>query len=194
MKIPIYELKYNKHRLPCLDEVNYVECEKEFGNSSDYVNVFEKAFDASNLVEEISMMLCFDIKHKPIGLFKMQKGTQCKVDMTPSVIIKRLVLIEASSFILAHNHPVGNEERFNTTPSQSDITATILLKAIGTQLLCSLDDHLIISNGKYRSVLDIINNMDDEMHDCFEYTPSALEVVEEFLRRAYEDAGYNGYY
>lgn len=182
MIIPIYELKYNKSRMPCLKKIKTIKYQDKQIETSDVISIFEKAFDISNLMEEVSVMLCFDSSYNPIGLFKIQKGTPYTVNMVPATIIKRIMLANASSFILAHNHPSGN-----LTPSQADITSTILLKSISIQLLCNLNDHFIIANGKYISLLDVLEH--DKEYD-YEYVPSALEITEQLLEKAYQDAGY----
>ena len=53
-----------------------------------------------------------------------------------------------STFILVHNHPSGD-----VTPSMNDIKTTKEIK-MGAELLgLKLLDHIIIGDGKYKSIL-----------------------------------------
>ena len=180
MIIPIYELKYNEDRLPCLSKVREIDADNFFYTRENIVALFEKAFDISNLVEEIKVMLCFDCYRKPIGLFKLSHGTTAKTYSNFLAIIKRLILIEAYSYVVAHNHPSGD-----LNPSKADIQNSIELKSIGIHMLCEMKDDLVIANHKVASILDIINKDEEECDGI-----PVLNVVYELLRTAYKNEGY----
>lgn len=55
----------------------------------------------------------------------------------------------ASSIILCHNHPSGNQ-----LPSEADIRLTQKMKDAGTVLDIPILDHIIIGKGKYYSFID----------------------------------------
>lgn len=65
------------------------------------------------------------------------------------IILKRALLLSASSIILAHNHPSGSLK-----PSQADLTLTKQIIKACTTINISVLDHLIIAGGKYFSFTD----------------------------------------
>ncbi|MDR3681403.1 MAG: DNA repair protein RadC [Flavipsychrobacter sp.] len=65
------------------------------------------------------------------------------------VILKNALLNNASSLIIAHNHPSGNKQ-----PSQEDIRLTLKLKDSATLMDIKLLDHIIIAAGNYLSFAD----------------------------------------
>jgi DNA repair protein RadC len=72
-------------------------------------------------------------------------GTVCD----PKTVFQHGLLANASSIILAHNHPSGNLE-----PSQADINLTNKLVKIGKELDMPILDHLILTSEDYKSFAD----------------------------------------
>jgi DNA repair protein RadC len=60
----------------------------------------------------------------------------------PREVFRRAVMESASSVVLAHNHPSGNEQ-----PSSSDNSITKKMKDAGDLLGIKMLDHIIFSNG-----------------------------------------------
>lgn len=65
------------------------------------------------------------------------------------VIYLAALKTSASSILLTHNHPSGNNE-----PSDADIKITKKLKDAGQLLDISLPDHLILLPERYTSLTD----------------------------------------
>ena len=61
--------------------------------------------------------------------------------------MKPLILSNATSFIVGHNHPSTD-----TTPSNADIECTKRLKKVGELMDIQLRDHLIIGENSYVSL------------------------------------------
>lgn len=76
----------------------------------------------------------------------MFNGTINQVSVYPREIIKSALKYNASSLILAHNHPSGNPN-----PSNEDINMTNCIKDITKLLDINLLDHIIIAGDKYLS-------------------------------------------
>ena len=57
---------------------------------------------------------------------------------------------EAPKIILLHNHPSGDP-----TPSKADIEVTRRIKEAANILGIELLDHIIIGDGKYKSIINI---------------------------------------
>ncbi|MFM2386018.1 MAG: hypothetical protein RL660_775 [Bacteroidota bacterium] len=66
------------------------------------------------------------------------------------VVFKALLMFEATSFAIAHNHPSGNAQ-----PSQADTQLTYQLRDAGKILSISLIDHIIVTHtSEYYSFAD----------------------------------------
>ena len=74
------------------------------------------------------------------------RGTVNHTPVYPREVVKRALELHAASLILVHNHPSGNP-----APSQDDIEMTRQIKQATTALSITLQDHLIIGNGRWFS-------------------------------------------
>jgi DNA repair protein RadC len=75
-----------------------------------------------------------------------QDGTIDYVTIYPREIIKKALILEATSIILVHNHPSGNLK-----PSKSDKELTLKIKDALASIGLKLLDHIIISRNGYFS-------------------------------------------
>lgn len=75
-----------------------------------------------------------------------ESGTVDQIHIYPREIIKRCLLLDASSIILVHNHPSGN-----TKPSPNDIKFTKDLVDIASLFDIKILDHIIISSTSHYS-------------------------------------------
>jgi len=103
----------------------------------------------ADLRHEESWVLLLNTACRLIGTEKLSSGG---VDGTVVDVRKLMAMalrFNASSFVLAHNHPSGN-----LSPSQSDISLTRNLVSAGKILNIQLLDHLIIGGHKYYSFSD----------------------------------------
>ncbi len=97
--------------------------------------------------EELVVVVLFDAKGKVIYEGVVNKGTVNAVDIYARKIIELIVLYNASSVILAHNHPSGF-----AVPSVEDIESTAKLNKILQSMHVSLLDHIIVADGDYVSL------------------------------------------
>ncbi len=77
------------------------------------------------------------------------RGTVDSCLFHPREIVRFLCLCNASSFVMAHNHPSGNPK-----PSTSDIKLTKKIFELSKLIEIPLNDHLIIAGSKYFSFAD----------------------------------------
>jgi len=75
-----------------------------------------------------------------------QRGTIDHTPVYPREVIKRALELDASAFIMVHNHPSGD-----TTPSKSDIEMTKRISDIAKPLSVELHDHVIVGRKGYYS-------------------------------------------
>ena len=67
-------------------------------------------------------------------------------------VLKEAIKIGAPKIILVHNHPSGDP-----TPSHDDIELTQKLEQVSKMLEIELLDHVVIGDGKYKSIFSMLN-------------------------------------
>lgn len=98
--------------------------------------------------EELKVML-LNRANRVLGIYTAGKGGIAGVVCDPKMVFQAAILANASSIILAHNHPSGNLK-----PSQADRNLTKKLKAAAELLDIELLDHLILTEESYFSFAD----------------------------------------
>ena len=102
-------------------------------------------------------------KHKEnfIGLYLNSRKEVTKVELIslgtinksivhPREVFRPALIGRASGIIVLHNHPSGSVE-----PSEDDIIITNRLKKAGEILGIQLCDHIIFTDQKFKSIIDI---------------------------------------
>lgn len=103
----------------------------------------------ADLSYETFMLLLMNRANKVIKKINISEGGVSGTVADPKKIFKFAIENNASSIIIAHNHPSGNLK-----PSNSDIQLTNKIKSGAEHLDISLLDHLIIGDEKYFSFAD----------------------------------------
>ena len=107
-------------------------------------------WDENNIeLAEQAIALLLNKANRVMGMYRMSTG-----GITGTVVDQRLLFtaalkLNASSVILAHNHPSGN-----LTPSQQDKVITDKIVTAGKFLDIKLVDHLIITTEGFYSFAD----------------------------------------
>jgi DNA repair protein RadC len=96
---------------------------------------------------ESGVVICLDSKNRPTSVQIVSTGSINSSIMHPREVFKCAVLSNSTSIIIGHNHPSGD-----LTPSSDDIEITKKLLEAGRILGIRLQDHLIVSPSKYRSL------------------------------------------
>jgi DNA repair protein RadC len=86
------------------------------------------------------IVLGLDTKNKVNFIETVSIGTVNSSIVHPREVFKSLVVGNATSFIVAHNHPSGD-----VTPSQEDVNVTKRLKQAGEMMGINLLDHIIVT-------------------------------------------------
>lgn len=84
-------------------------------------------------------VLFLDRKNILIADEEQARGTVDHVPVYPREVVKRALVLNASSLILVHNHPSGDP-----TPSDSDLAVTRQIDEAARALSITLHDHLVI--------------------------------------------------
>lgn len=115
------------------------------------------SIDAYNLLKdglqderiEIFKLILLNRNNLVVQIKELSKGGIAGTVVDPKVVFKIALDKEASSMVLAHNHPSGNLK-----PSNADIKITKSLVKAGEFLEIKILDHLIISEQGYFSFAD----------------------------------------
>lgn len=118
-------------------------------NSSEAAEYMRKFWGDDIEIYESFFLLMLNRAHNVIAYVKISQGGIVGTIVDVKIIGKYMVESLASSAIVAHNHPSGNEK-----PSGQDITITKRLKDVLTMLDCALLDSLIITANDFYSLAD----------------------------------------
>ncbi len=120
-------------------------------NSSQYADfIFRHYFDRKTIqyCEEFKVMY-LDQKNSLLGIVQHSKGGASSTVVDIKQILGVALTANATSLILAHNHPTGNLK-----PSRQDLELTKDIKASCTVMHLALLDHLILTKDSYYSLAD----------------------------------------
>ena len=122
----------------------------KISTSQDVYQCFYNNWDIDRIemVEQFKIML-LNRANRVLGIFEVSTGGVAGTVADHKVIFDTALKGNASSIILAHNHPSGNLK-----PSQSDIALTQKLIAAGSFLDIAVLDHLIMTLEGYYSFED----------------------------------------
>ena len=116
-------------------------------NSANAFDVFLNMWDMNKIemVEQFAVLL-LNRSNYCLGYSCINTGgiSECLVD--PKIVFATALKANATSIIVAHNHPSGN-----TAPSKADTALTDRLVSIGRTMTIPVSDHLIITPTRYFS-------------------------------------------
>ncbi|RYY22608.1 MAG: DNA repair protein, partial [Sphingobacteriaceae bacterium] len=87
--------------------------------------------------------------NRVLGVYLVSSGGVAGTICDPKLVFQAALKANASTLILAHNHPSGN-----LNPSEADIKLTRKLVEAGKLLELPVCDHLILSEEGYLSMAD----------------------------------------
>ena len=118
-------------------------------SSSDAEQVFRGIWKQPLELKECFYALFLNRANKVLGYQLISIGGVSGTVVDPKIIFQTALKANASSAILAHNHPSGNGK-----PSEADIQLTKKLKEAGMFLEIAVLDHLILLPVGYTSFAD----------------------------------------
>ena len=116
-------------------------------NSLEVYNIMKPMFAEKDDVEAVYCIF-IDAKNNILGIEKVFSGSLTASAIYPREIVKRLLKLKASAFVMVHNHPSGD-----LTPSIEDKSITIKVGIAAASIDVSLHDHIIVGDG-YHSMAD----------------------------------------
>lgn len=118
----------------------------EFNTAESISHLLCDVFHLDIKTEEYVYLLCFNTRQRVQGVFELSHGTVNCSFCNPREIFQKALLCNASSVILAHNHPSGD-----CTPSQDDMQTYQKVKQAGELIGITVLDNLIITTDGYYS-------------------------------------------
>ena len=112
--------------------------------------------DAANLLieelkyekQEVLKGIILDTKNVVQKIINIASGGTNSINVEPKDVLKEVVKMEMPKIIIVHNHPTGE-----VNPSLQDIQITKRIKEAAQILGIQLLDHIIIGDGKFKSLL-----------------------------------------
>lgn len=145
MRITKYNVEMNMEKLPALvKEVAFNYDMPNVTNPKYAVKLMNDVFNLANKTEEYVFMVALNTKGKVLGVFEISHGIINASLVQPREILMRSLLINASSMIIAHNHPSGD-----TTPSNDDKNIKERIKSAGAIIGIDLLDFIIVGDNYY---------------------------------------------
>ncbi len=127
-----------------LDRENY---SKVFTSPSDIGRYVVNYFIGDT--HEKIILLCFDAKLKLLNITQIAEGNVSSCDINNRLICETVLKYNASSVVLAHNHPGGV-----ALPSREDMMVTDVLNRLLEKLDIYLYDHIVVGNRDFVSFRD----------------------------------------
>lgn len=105
-------------------------------------------------VKEKLIILLLDNDCSMIDCKVVEEGTVNCVDTNFRKIINLICSANASSIYIAHNHPGGAAK-----PSDEDLAFTYELRELCRNIGVTVNDHFVVANGEYTSVIDYMEKV-----------------------------------
>ena len=117
-------------------------------SSKDSYEIFKEIWPSFEH-REYCYVLLLNRANQLLGVYQVSSGGTTGTFVDPKLIFQAALKTNASSVIIAHNHPSGNLQ-----PSDLDKKLTSKLINAGSFLDINVLDHLIIINDNYKSFAD----------------------------------------
>lgn len=147
MKPKIYKTRFDHNHYPVIvsETGNYVcDARKSFNNPDIVFDFCLREMRMDLLPDEYLYVFVLDNRNRMTGFFEASHGS-CNCSVVPTrEVLRNLLLLDAFSFIMVHNHPSEDTE-----PSQEDIAATERLRTASEAVGVNMLDHIIFGNGYY---------------------------------------------
>ncbi|MCL4162450.1 UNVERIFIED_CONTAM: hypothetical protein GTU68_054060 [Idotea baltica] len=134
-------------------QVSYTNCNKErlqIKSSVDSHRLFLACWSKKTIeLQEEAKVLLLNRNNQVLGIYPLSKGGVSGTVVDAKLVFGVALKCNASSIILAHNHPSGNLQ-----PSKADKAITKKLVEASKFLDIKLLDHLIITKDGYYSFAD----------------------------------------
>ena len=105
----------------------------------------------AGIEQELFFVIGIDIRNQLLDVIEVGRGSVHAVEVHPREVFRPLVRMAAAGAVLVHNHPSGD-----ATPSFEDCALTRRMQEVGDVIGIPVIDHVVISDGDYRSVREFM--------------------------------------
>jgi DNA repair protein RadC len=131
------------------EESGIYECERKADTSKQVNDILRVVCKIDKEPGEKFYVLCLSTRNEVIGIHLVSVGNVNTSVIHPREIFQRAIMSNATSIIIAHNHPSGDPE-----PSRDDIAITEELVKASKMMGIGLLDHVVIGESTYVSMGD----------------------------------------
>lgn len=157
MKIKVSEVMQHEDNSLYLKELEVFNYEKvESLNTPDnVVNLMTDVFNLDKKISEEIFAIALTTDSKPLHFFRLNRGTINTSLFDTRGLMISLLLANASTFVVVHNHPSGS-----ITPSKPDIEITQKLNKAADLLGLTFVDHIIVgATGNHYSFMEVYGDL-----------------------------------
>lgn len=118
-------------------------------SSRDVYSVFKSYFEECMQHHEEVKMMCLNQGMRVLGVFTVSVGMITEASVDVRILMQAVLLSNAVSIMIAHNHPSGNR-----TPSAADRALTKKITECCKLFDVTVLDHMILTDSGYYSFAD----------------------------------------
>lgn len=134
--------------------INYDEVEI-LNTPDNVVKLMTDVFEINKKISEEIFVIALTTDSKPLHFFRLNRGTVDTSLLDTRGLMISLLLANASTFVVVHNHPSGS-----IIPSKPDIVMTQKLNKAADLLGLTFADHIIIgATGNHYSFMEVYGNL-----------------------------------
>lgn len=123
----------------------------QLNNSVETYKFLIATWDQNKLeLQEQFKVILMNNKNRVLGLYELSTGGVASTSADPKLIFMAALKANASTIIVAHNHPSGDPQ-----PSMVDKNLTKKIKEAGRLLDISVHDHIVVARHFYYSFADM---------------------------------------
>ena len=115
-------------------------------DEKDLINKYY--LNMSDLSNEVMVLIVLNNRKRVIYEETMYKGNESRVYLSPTEIVKKVILHNGKKFLIIHNHPNGT-----LFPSDDDLHMTCDLIREANRMKLTLIEHFIIAKGGCYSII-----------------------------------------
>ncbi|MBC3802964.1 DNA repair protein RadC [Acetobacterium fimetarium] len=119
--------------------------EKTILDSTTKAGEYARALFTGRLYE-VFYVICLDSQNRVNHTALLHEGTINEAPVYPRLIVETALRHQATSIILAHNHPGGSHQ-----PSQADVEVTRKIRTATEAIAITVADHIIVAGDGYFS-------------------------------------------
>ena len=133
-----------EQRFQVVREKTFKTENKQISGSDDAKKLFQQWFDEKGFDKEVFVVATLNTKNVVTAIQVVTMGTLDASLVHPREVFRLAILNNASSVIVAHNHPSGDP-----TPSREDIAVTNRIREAGKIVGIDLLDHIVVGSYSY---------------------------------------------